>query len=126
LIGRGAALGLRESGNFPAAIKATVEWFPKKERPLQRNLQRRHERRRDRGAAHGPYIALNWGWRWAFIGTGVIGFLWLLACDRIRDARAQQPARRSSLHPQRSIEREAPVPYLATPDIGRRAFVLEN
>jgi len=29
-----AALGVTEAGNFPAAIKATAEWFPKKERAL--------------------------------------------------------------------------------------------
>jgi len=31
-------LGLSESGNFPSAIKATAEWFPKKERASRRNL----------------------------------------------------------------------------------------
>ncbi len=73
------ALGLGESGNFPAAIKATAEWFPKKERALATGLF-------NSGANVGallvpavvPWITLAWGWQWAFILTGLLGFLWLV------------------------------------------------
>ena len=73
------ALGLGESGNFPAAIKATAEWFPKKERALATGLF-------NSGANVGallvpavvPWITLAWGWQWAFILTGMLGFLWLV------------------------------------------------
>ena len=73
------SLGLGESGNFPAAIKATAEWFPKKERALATGLF-------NSGANAGavvaplvvPWITLTWGWREAFIFTGLIGFIWLL------------------------------------------------
>jgi MFS transporter, ACS family, hexuronate transporter len=73
------ALGLGESGNFPAAIKATAEWFPKKERALATGLF-------NSGANAGavvaplvvPWITLTWGWREAFVFTGLIGFVWLL------------------------------------------------
>jgi MFS transporter, ACS family, hexuronate transporter len=73
-----AALGLSEAGNFPAANKAVAEWFPKKERAFATGLY-------NSGANIGsivapvtvPYIASAWGWEWAFVITGVIGFLWL-------------------------------------------------
>ena len=72
-------LGVTESGNFPAAIKATAEWFPKKERAFATGIF-------NSGANVGailapltvPLIAENWGWKWAFILTGLIGFIWLI------------------------------------------------
>ena len=72
------SLGLAESGNFPAAIKATAEWFPKKERALATGLF-------NSGANIGavivplvvPWIVLTWGWQEAFIFTGLLGFIWL-------------------------------------------------
>lgn len=74
-----ALLGLTESGNFPAAIKATAEWFPKKERALATGIF-------NSGANIGaivapltvPLIALKLGWKYAFIITGAIGFVWLI------------------------------------------------
>ncbi|MGD1007082.1 MAG: MFS transporter [Ignavibacteriaceae bacterium] len=72
-------LGLGESGNFPAAIKATAEWFPKKERALALGIF-------NSGANAGaivaplvvPWIALTFGWRAAFIFTGLLGFIWIV------------------------------------------------
>jgi MFS transporter, ACS family, hexuronate transporter len=77
-IARGA-LGLGESGNFPGAIKATAEWFPRKERAFATGIF-------NAGSNVGaivaplmvPFIALRWGWEWAFIATGALGFVWLL------------------------------------------------
>ncbi|HLD54241.1 MAG TPA: MFS transporter [Sediminibacterium sp.] len=74
-----AVLGLGESGNFPAAIKATAEYFPKKERALATGIF-------NSGANVGailapltvPWMAANWGWEAAFIVVGVFGFIWLL------------------------------------------------
>ncbi|HEY2964237.1 MAG TPA: MFS transporter [Pyrinomonadaceae bacterium] len=74
-----AALGFGEAGNFPAAIKTVAEWFPKKERAFATGLF-------NAGSNVGaivaplcvPWIAGHLGWRWAFILTGVFGFLWLL------------------------------------------------
>jgi MFS transporter, ACS family, hexuronate transporter len=74
-----AALGVTEAGNFPAANKAIAEWFPKKERALATGLY-------NSGANVGaivaplcvPWIALHWGWEWAFILTGAVGLLWLV------------------------------------------------
>ncbi len=72
------SLGLGESGNFPAAIKSTAEWFPKKERALATGLF-------NSGANIGavvaplvvPWITLTWGWQEAFIFTGLLGFIWV-------------------------------------------------
>jgi ACS family hexuronate transporter-like MFS transporter len=74
-----ASLGLGESGNFPAAIKAVAEWFPKKERAFATGIF-------NAGANLGPVIApalVYWiaqtqGWQSAFIWTGAIGFIWLI------------------------------------------------
>ncbi len=72
-------LGLTESANFPAAIKATAEWFPKKERALATGI---FNSGTNIGAILAPLsvppIADNWGWEWAFIITGSIGFIWLI------------------------------------------------
>jgi ACS family hexuronate transporter-like MFS transporter len=72
-------LGFGESGNFPAAIKTTAEWFPKRERSLATGIF-------NSGANVGailapltvPWIAKHFGWQGAFIIVGGIGFLWLI------------------------------------------------
>ena len=72
------ALGLGEAGNFPASIKTVAEWFPKKERALATGIF-------NSGSNVGaivaplvvPFIAINYGWQWAFIITGTLGFVWL-------------------------------------------------
>ena len=72
------ALGIGEAGNFPAAIKTVAEWFPRKERALATGIF-------NSGTNVGalvtplvvPWITIYWGWQWAFIATGVLGFLWL-------------------------------------------------
>jgi MFS transporter, ACS family, aldohexuronate transporter len=75
-----ALLGLGESANFPGAIKSVGEWFPKEERALATGIF-------NAGTNTGailtplivPWIALTWGWRWAFVIVGSLGFLWLIA-----------------------------------------------
>jgi len=72
------ALGLTEAGNFPAAIKTVAEWFPKKERALATGIF-------NSGANIGaiiaplsvPFIAMHYGWKWTFVITGMLGFVWL-------------------------------------------------
>jgi ACS family hexuronate transporter-like MFS transporter len=74
-----SALGLSEAGNFPSAIKATAEWFPKKERALATGIF-------NSGANIGavvapimvPLILASYGWQMAFIATGALGFVWLI------------------------------------------------
>ncbi|MSU25299.1 MAG: MFS transporter [Opitutus sp.] len=72
-------LGLGEAGNFPASIKTVAEWFPKKERALATGI---FNSGTNVGALAAPivvpWITLQWGWEWAFIITGVLGFAWLI------------------------------------------------
>jgi len=73
-----AALGFGEAGVFPASIKSVAEWFPKKERALATGIF-------NAGTNIGaiitplivPWIAVHLGWRWAFLLTGALGFVWL-------------------------------------------------
>ncbi len=73
------ALGIGEAGNFPAAIKTTAEWFPKKERATATGIFNAGS---NVGAiiapATVPIIALTWGWQAAFIITGLAGLLWVV------------------------------------------------
>jgi MFS transporter, ACS family, hexuronate transporter len=82
VIGFGIArffLGLGESGNFPAAIKATAEWFPPKERSLATGIF-------NSGAGVGaivaplvvPWVAIHFGWRAAFLVTGIFSVMWIV------------------------------------------------
>jgi ACS family hexuronate transporter-like MFS transporter len=74
-----AFLAVGEAGNFPAAIKATAAYFPKKERAFATGIF-------NSGANVGavlapltvPWIADKWGWGMAFILIGAIGFIWLI------------------------------------------------
>ena len=72
-------LGLGESGNFPASIKTVAEWFPKRERALATGI---FNAGTNIGAVVAPivvpWVTLRYGWPWAFIATGAIGFLWLV------------------------------------------------
>ena len=71
-------LAVGEAGNFPAAIKATAEYFPKKDRAFSTSIF-------NAGATVGalvapvsiPVIAKLWGWEMAFIVIGALGFLWM-------------------------------------------------
>jgi MFS transporter, ACS family, hexuronate transporter len=73
-----SALGFGEAGVFPASIKAVAEWFPKRERAMATGIF-------NAGTNAGaiitplvvPWITLHWGWRWAFLITGFLGFVWL-------------------------------------------------
>jgi len=72
------ALGLGESGNFPAAIKTVAEWFPQRERSLATGIF-------NSGANVGailapaivPWVALHYSWRAAFLITGTFSMLWI-------------------------------------------------
>lgn len=74
-----ATLGVSEGGNFPSAIKATAQWFPKRERAYATSI---FNAGTNVGAivapAIVPWIAYTWGWEMAFIIAGVAGLLWLL------------------------------------------------
>ena len=86
------ALGIGESGNFPAAIKTISEWFPRKERALATGIF-------NSGSNIGaivapllvPIIALNFGWQAAFIITGLLGFIWLFFWLRLMNSPEDHP-----------------------------------
>ncbi len=86
------ALGLGEAANFPAAIKSVAEWFPKKERALAAGIL-------NAGANVGaiatpiivPVLAIEYGWRGAFVVTGLLGFIWLAAWLAFYRAPADHP-----------------------------------
>ncbi len=71
-------LGLTEAGVFPAAVKTTAEWFPRRERALVAGIFNSGS---NVGAVVAPlavpWLFLTYGWQWAFIATGTIGFIWL-------------------------------------------------
>ena len=100
------ALGLGEAGNFPASIKAVAEWFPRKERALATGI---FNSGTNVGALIAPlavpWITLTWGWEWAFIATGALGFLWLVAWLAMYRPPREHPrlsARGARLHRKRS------------------------
>jgi len=72
-------LGVSEAGNFPSAIKAIAEWFPKKERALATGI---FNSGTNVGAIVAPLaipaMIVAWGWQSAFIITGGLGFIWVI------------------------------------------------
>ena len=86
-----AFLGVTEAGNFPAAIKTTAEWFPQRERALATGIF-------NSGSNVGaiiapltvPLIAETIGWKWAFVITGALGFVWLLLWFKFYEVPARQ------------------------------------
>jgi ACS family hexuronate transporter-like MFS transporter len=85
-------LGVTEAGNFPSAIKTVAEWFPKKERALATGI---FNSGTNVGAIIAPltvpFIAAAWGWQWAFILTGLIGFIWLVLWYFLYDVPKNNP-----------------------------------
>ncbi|HVH66812.1 MAG TPA: MFS transporter [Gemmatimonadales bacterium] len=73
-----ALLGFGESANFPGAIKTVAQWFPTRERALATGIFNAGTNTGTIAAALiVPLIALRWGWQWAFVATGALGFVWL-------------------------------------------------
>lgn len=74
-----ALLGAMEPANFPAGVRAVAEWFPIRERALAVGIF-------NAGTALGSviaaplvsFIAITLGWRYAFVITGALGFIWVL------------------------------------------------
>ncbi|WP_242919737.1 MFS transporter [Pontibacter liquoris] len=90
-------LGLAEAGNFPAAVKAVAEWFPRKERALATGIF-------NSGTSIGavaapllvPWMLSAYGWQEAFLLTGAIGFVWLVLWWYFYEV----PSRQKRLSPQ--------------------------
>ena len=107
-------LGFGESGNFPAAIKTVAEWFPKKERAFATGIF-------NAGSNVGaiiaplavPFIAIHYGWQWAFILTGAIGLTWVFFWLRIYRRPAEHP--RLSPGELAYIQQDPPDPVVKVP-----------
>src|SRR5579864_1162500 len=73
-------LGVGEPGNWPAAAKAVAEWFPPSQRALGVGIFNAGS---SLGSAIAPpliaYLTLRFDWRFAFMVTGAMGFVWLIA-----------------------------------------------
>ena len=74
-----ALLAIGEAGNFPSALRATAEYFPKKERSFATGI---FNSGTNVGAILAPltvpWVAKQWGWETAFILIGALGFVWLI------------------------------------------------
>jgi ACS family hexuronate transporter-like MFS transporter len=100
------ALGLGESGNFPAALKATADWFPVEERALATGIF-------NSGTSAAslvapliiPWAAIRFGWQAAFFITGGLSLLWLAAWLLFPYDQGQ---RRMSGTTQPTVERDVP------------------
>jgi ACS family hexuronate transporter-like MFS transporter len=88
-----AGLGIAEGGNFPAAIKAVTEWFPRRQRAFATGLF-------NAGSNVGavlcpltvPWLAQAWGWQSAFLATGCLGFVWVVLWLALYQAPERHPA----------------------------------
>ncbi len=77
-------LGIGEGVNWPGASKAVAEWFPSEERSVAVAIF-------DSGSSVGgalaalviPWIAIAFGWRWSFVFSGMLGFVWLAVWLRV-------------------------------------------
>jgi ACS family hexuronate transporter-like MFS transporter len=110
-------LGLGEAGNFPGACKTVAEWFPRKERALATGIF-------NSGANIGaivaplavPWITLRYGWRAAFIATGLCGIpwivVWLLAYRKPREHPRLSPAELRHIESD-GPDRDARIPWLS-------------
>jgi len=110
------SLGVGESGSFPASIKAVAEWFPKKERALATGLF-------NSGSNIGaivtplivPWLTIRFGWRMAFIGTGALGALWIIAWlalyRRPEDSKLLSAEELAYIRNDRESAAPAPVPW---------------
>ena len=105
-------LALGEAGNFPAAIKVTAEYFPKKDRAFATSLF-------NAGASVGalaaplciPPLAKHLGWEMAFIIIGALGFIWMFfwqfMYDKPENSKHVNKAELAYIHQDDEAEAEA-------------------
>lgn len=107
-----AALGLSEGGNFPSAIKATTQWFPKRERAYATSI---FNAGTNVGAilapAIVPWVAYTYGWQMAFVFAGIAGLLWLFLWipfyDKPEKSKYLKPEERALIESDREQSNEA-------------------
>ncbi len=110
-------LGIGEAGNFPAAIRSTANWFPKKERALATGIFNSGS---NVGAILTPLVVpfividLAMGWQGAFLITGALGFVWLIVWLMIyREPEGNPKINSAEFAHIRSdpVERDAPIAW---------------
>lgn len=115
-----AVLAFGESGNFPAAIKATAEWFPKKERSLATGIF-------NSGTNVGAILAAptvnwladNWGWQASFVIIGVVGVTWLVLWFWLYEQPSQHKLLTKAEFDYIHADKDEPEPPKAPPDGSR-------
>jgi ACS family hexuronate transporter-like MFS transporter len=116
------SLGLGEGGNFPAAVKAVAEWFPKRERAFATGI---FNSGTNVAAMIGPpliaWIYTSYGWQEAFLWTGALGFIWLILWWIYFDVPAKQ--RRVGKAEFDYIHSDAPDPAQDGARIGWRKII---
>ena len=118
-------LAIGEAGNFPAAIKATAEYFPKKDRAYATSLF-------NSGAQIGallapltiPFIAKAWGWEMAFIVIGALGFVWMgfwvFVYDKPEKSKKVNAAELAYINQDDEVEKATTAQAKVNPDAGKR------
>jgi ACS family hexuronate transporter-like MFS transporter len=95
-------LGVAESANFPASIKAIAMWFPQKERALATGFFNSGTNVGVMISFGTVWLAETFGWQWAFVTIGAIGFIWLLfwkwGFDRPEASKHVSPAELEYIH----------------------------
>ncbi len=85
-------LGVFEPANFPAGVKAVAEWFPMRQRALAVGIFIAGTTIGSAVAApFVGFIALTWGWRWAFVAGGALGIVWVAVWTLVYWAPRQHP-----------------------------------
>jgi ACS family hexuronate transporter-like MFS transporter len=109
-------LGLGEAGNFPAAVKTVADWFPQSERSLATGIF-------NSGANVGailapaiiPWITLRFGWRAAFLTTGLFSMLWIAWWLRNYRKPSEHPALTSAelhhIYREAGVQTELSIPW---------------
>jgi ACS family hexuronate transporter-like MFS transporter len=118
VLGFGAARAA-EAGNFPSAIKAVAEWFPRRERALATGIF-------NSGSNFGavlapavvPWLTVTFGWPAAFVATGALGLVWLLAWLALYD----RPERKKGLSREELDHILSDPPEAATAKVPWRAL----
>jgi len=108
------ALGIGEAGMFPGALKTVAEWFPKRERALATGIF-------NSGTNIGaivcplvvPWLAYRWGFRAAFVATGVLGLFWVSVWLLVYTPLAQNPSVGAAERAHILQGRTAPGPVIA-------------
>lgn len=111
-------LGLGEAANFPAAIRTTADWFPRKERAFATGI---FNSGTNLGALLAPllvpFVAAHFGWRMSFVATGSLDILWLILWlawyRRPEEHKSLTASERAYIESDRtSVESEVRLPFL--------------